>query len=111
MRVHDSSAVAIGCRFNQRVTHLVRLETTLPSGAPTGRRYTSANGASIYQPSLKSWIYAFLYMGRSEGPAHPLTRGCYGLSARFLVVIPFSWAFSPGCYVLAPLALQRCVQS
>ena len=26
--------------------------------------------------------------------------GCYGLSARFLVVIPFSWASSPGliCY-------------
>ena len=59
----------------------------------------SANGASIYQSSLKGWVYAYLHIPRSEGPAHCLTRNCYGLSARFLVVIPSSWAFSPGWYV------------
>ncbi len=76
----------------------------------TTRGFRSAEGAAQYQPRLRAWVYAPPCIPRSERPAHCMTCRSYGPSARFLVVSPFSWAFSPGCSVLAPLALQTGAQ-
>ena len=125
MRLHDLCAVAIGCRCSQCFAHLERRRRANIPAQPEGLG-----------------IYAFLYIPRSEGPAHRLTRGCYRLSlfrhpcgSRGPVTMHRAFsstpldscfrrnddrtrvccnrilrAFGPGWYVLAPLALQRCVQ-